>query len=167
MSLDLSRSFEAELDPLAVIEDALEAGGWAHERDDGDAVQCVAPTRWGDMGALFASREEPAAIHFSVTLDVKPQANRKAAIAELIAFMNERLWLGHFDYWSEEGVILFRHALPMLDRDEPTEGEIRSLMAAAIDAADRFVPALNFVIWAGKSPREAIEAALFETEGEA
>ncbi len=167
MSLDLNEIVESVVDPLEPIEHALEAAGWPHERDDDDAIQCVAPTRWGDMGALFAYRREPEAIHFSVTLDVKPQASRRAAIIELISMMNERLWLGHFDYWAEEGVILFRHALPLLGRGEPSEGEIRALTAAAADAADKFVPALNFVIWAGKPPREALEAALFETDGEA
>jgi hypothetical protein len=29
------------------------------------------------------------------------------------------------------------------------------------------VPAFNFLIWAGKSPREAIDAVMFETQGEA
>lgn len=167
MTLDLSREVIADIDPLAIVEETLESVGWAAERDEDEAVQCVAQTRWGDMGALFAWRGEPAAIHFSLTLDVKPQAARRNQILELVALVNERMWLGHFDYWAEEGVILFRHALPMLDRAEPSEGEIRSIMAASADAVERFVPAFNFVIWAGKSPREALEAAMFETEGEA
>ena len=55
----------------------------------------------------------------------------------------------------------------MLDRDEVSPGEARAAIAASISAADRFVPAFNFLIWAGKSPREAIEAVMFETHGEA
>lgn len=153
---------------LDIVEEMLEANGWQHEREDEDeAIQCICPTRWGDMGALFALRREPAAIHFSVTLDVKPQPGKRAAIAELVMLCNERLWLGHFDYWADEGVIIFRHALPMLDREVASVGEIRSLMAAAVDSCERFVPAFNFLIWAGKSPREAIDAVMFETLGEA
>ena len=92
---------------------------------------------------------------------------RRQAIAELVMMANERLWLGHFDYWADEGVIIYRHALPMLDRVEPEAGEVRAVMAAGLDAVNMFVPAFNFAIWAGKSPREALEAALFETAGEA
>jgi hypothetical protein len=40
-------------------------------------------------------------------------------------------------------------------------------MAAAVSATERFVPAFNFLIWAGKSPRDALEAVMFETHGEA
>lgn len=168
MSLSRSEYETSPAEALDIVEDMLEANGWQHERDDeDDAVQCICPTRWGDMGALFALRRDPDAIHFSVTLDVKPQSGRDGHIARLVMLCNERLWLGHFDYWAEEGVIIFRHALPMLDRDVPSAGEIRSLMAAAVDSCERFVPAFNFLIWAGKSPREAIDAVMFDTLGEA
>lgn len=167
MSLNLTTNETYETDPLALIEEIITEAGWHYEREEDDAIQCALPTRWGEMGALFALRFEPAAIHFSVTLDVKPVEAKRSAIALLVMMANERMWLGHFDYWAEDGVLLYRHALPMLDRDEPTEGEIRSLFAAAIDSIDRFVPAFNFVIWAGKTPHEAIDAAMFETHGEA
>ena len=45
--------------------------------------------------------------------------------------------------------------------------DIRAVIAAAVSAADRFMPAFNFLVWAGKSPREAIDAVMFETHGEA
>ncbi|KCZ49477.1 type III secretion system chaperone family protein [Hyphomonas pacifica] len=167
MSLDLSRDEFAAADPLDRVEEALEIAGWQHERDEEGTIQAVAETRWGDMGALFAFRPEPAAIHFSVTLDIKPVAAKRAQLSELIIMANERLWLGHFDYWADEGVVIFRYTFPMTDRDEVSLGEIRSAVAASVSAVDRFVPAFNFLIWAGKSPRESIDAVMFETHGEA
>lgn len=167
MPLDVSPLDLAPADPLERVEEVLEAAGWQYDRDEDGTIQAVAETRWGDMGALFAWRGEPAAIHFSLTLDVKPIDAKQAAIAQLIVMANERLWLGHFDYWSEEGVILYRATFPLLDRAEPSEGEVRATVSAAVSAVDRFVPAFNFLIWAGKTPREAIEAAMFETQGEA
>jgi len=168
MSLSLSETQENEIDALELVESCLTEAGWDFQRDEDDiSLQCIAATRWGDMGALFANRHEPPALHFSITLDVKPNASRRAQIAELVMMANERLWLGHFDYWADEQVIIFRHALPMLDRAEPDAGEVRAVLAAGLDAANMFVPAFNFVIWAGKSPQEAMEAAMFETAGEA
>jgi hypothetical protein len=168
MSLSVDRSQTLEIDALELVESCLTEAGWDFQRDEDDeSLQCIAGSKWGDMGGMFANRAEPPALHFSITLDVKPTETRRLAIAELVMMANERLWLGHFDYWADEGVIIFRHALPMLDRVEPDSGEIRAVMAAGLDAVNMFVPAFNFVIWAGKTPREALEAALFETAGEA
>lgn len=167
MSLDLGRGEEYFVDPLDLVEVVLEAAGWPHERDEEGTLQVVADTRWGDMGALFAYRPEPAALHFSLTLDVKAMAAKRSAIAELVMLANERLWIGHFDFWSDDGVIIYRYTFAMDERDEVSQGEIRSVMAAAVSAADRFMPAFNFLVWAGKSPREAIDAVMFETHGEA
>ena len=167
MSLNLEQNYNMDGDPLDMVEACLEHAGWEHQREDDAAIQCIAQTRWGEMGALIASRREPPALHFTITLDLKPTAARSNAIAKLVLMANERLWLGHFDYWVEDSVLLFRHTLPLLDRVEPEAGEIRAVMAAATDAVNMFVPAFNFVIWAGKTPEEAIDAAMFETDGEA
>ncbi len=167
MALDFMSDIAIDADPLAVIESSLEVAGWPHERDEETAIQCVVPTRWGDMGGLFVWRDNPVAVHFSLTLDIKAQAARAERVSELVMMINERLWLGHFDYWPDEGVILYRHTLPLIGRDEPTEGEVSAVMSAAADAADKFIPAFNFLIWAGKSARESMEGALFETHGEA
>jgi hypothetical protein len=152
---------------LDVVEQTLLAADWACERSDEGAIHCAAATRWGECGGVFAWRDEPAAIHFSLTIDLRAGATRKSAIMELLCRVNERLWLGHFDFWAEDGVAVFRHTIPMLDRVTPEPGEIAAIVAAAMDAVDQFLPAFNFVVWAGKSPLEALDAVLFETIGEA
>jgi hypothetical protein len=152
---------------LDVVEQTLVAADWACERTEEGAIHCAASTRWGECGGLFTWRNEPASLHFSLTVDVRAQQGRKIAINDLVCRINERLWLGHFDYWPDEGVAVFRHTIPMLDRIAPEPGEIAAVIAAALDAADQFLPAFNFVVWAGKSPAEALEAAMFETVGEA
>ncbi|MCF6329010.1 MAG: YbjN domain-containing protein [Henriciella sp.] len=168
MSLTVDNTQLTEDDPMELVESCLAVAGWDFQRDEeDDTLQCIAGSRWGDMGGMFARRREPPALHFSITLDVKPTEARRMQIAELVMMANERLWLGHFDYWADEGVIIYRHALPMLDRSEPEAGEVRAVMAAGLDAVNMFVPAFNFVIWAGKTPTEAMEAAMFETKGEA
>ena len=167
MGPELALQHSEDHDVFETIEQVLEGFGWHYERDGYDTMQCILPTRWGEMGCMFASRLEPVAMHYSLTLDVKPQEAKKTLIRELILLMNERLWLGHFDYWQEDQVIIFRHTLPLLGRLSVTPGEVQSLMQAALDAAERFIPAFNFVVWAGKSPAEALEAVMFETDGEA
>jgi hypothetical protein len=152
---------------LDVVEHTLLAADWVVERGEDGSIQCAASTRWGECGGLFTWRDEPPSLHFSLTLDLRAPNARKGAISDLLRLVNERLWLGHFDYWNDEGVAVFRHTIPMLDRAAPEPGEIAAIVAAALDAAEQFLPVFNFVVWAGKSPEEAIQSVLFETVGEA
>ena len=41
------------------------------------------------------------------------------------------------------------------------------LIESAIDECERFYPVFQFVLWGGKSPKDALAAALIETQGEA
>ena len=95
-----------------------------------------------------------------------PDAKRKAAY-ELLALVNEQLWLGHFDIWSNGGVLLYRHGLAL-----GADGLLSLPMAqlaveSAVAECDRFYPAFQFVLWGDKKPKEALEAALVDAAGEA
>jgi hypothetical protein len=152
---------------LDVVEQTLLGADWACERSEEGVIHCAAVTKWGEFGGMFVWRDEPASLHFSLTLDLRAPNARQSAIADLLRRINERLWLGHFDYWNDDGVAVFRHTIPMLDRVAPDPGEIAAILAAALDAADQFLPAFNFVVWAGQSPADAMAAVVFETAGEA
>jgi hypothetical protein len=48
-----------------------------------------------------------------------------------------------------------------------TTDQAETVIETAIDECERFYPVFQFVLWAGKTPQEAIAAALIETAGEA
>jgi hypothetical protein len=48
-----------------------------------------------------------------------------------------------------------------------SNAQCAEMLAGAIHACERYYPALQFVIWAGKTAAEAMTAAMFDTEGEA
>ena len=54
-----------------------------------------------------------------------------------------------------------------ISQDTALPAGLQAAMTAALDAADQFLPAFNFVVWAGKTPEEAVSAVVFETHGEA
>ena len=45
--------------------------------------------------------------------------------------------------------------------------QCEAVLGTALDSCERYFPAFQFVIWAGKTAREAMDAAMFETVGEA
>ena len=95
-----------------------------------------------------------------------PEA-RRGEIYRLLAMVNEQLWLGHFDLWSEEGLVMYRDGLVLSGGAEASGRQCEALLENAVSAAERYYPAFQFVIWAGKTAREAMDATLFETAGEA
>jgi hypothetical protein len=84
-----------------------------------------------------------------------------------VSMVNEQMWIGHFDFWSKDGLIMFRQALLLAGVRTPSDGQCETLLATAVDACERYYPAFQYVTWAGKTAREALAATLFETSGEA
>ena len=50
---------------------------------------------------------------------------------------------------------------------EASRSQCEVLLSSALDACERYYQAFQFVVWAGKGAREAIDAAMFDTAGEA
>ena len=95
-----------------------------------------------------------------------PDAKRKQA-QELVARVNEQMWLGHFDIWSNGGVVLYRNGTMLGDEGLLSLSQAQALVEIAVDECDRFYPAFQFVLWGDKSPVEALDAAMVDAAGEA
>lgn len=168
MDLYLDDEIETSGDPLETVEAIIGADDrFSCERaEDGDlhfSFKCSS----GETVGYFSYRGELPALLFTLGFDIQaPQSRRHEAI-RLASLVNENLWLGHFDVWSDDGTIIFRHAMPMIGRDSISVGEVQAMLAAALDAAERFQPAFHFLILGGLSAEDASSAALFETVGEA
>jgi hypothetical protein len=48
-----------------------------------------------------------------------------------------------------------------------TSAQCETMLVSAIHACERYYPAFQFVVWAGKTAAQAMSAAMFETAGEA
>jgi len=105
-------------------------------------------------------------MHIACAFDFKVPDQRLAEVYRLVALINEQLWLGHFDLWTMEGLIMFRHGL-MLNGAVATPPQCEALLHAGLQACERYFQAFQFVVWAGKDSRTALAGAMFETEGEA
>jgi hypothetical protein len=60
------------------------------------------------------------------------------------------LWVGHFDMWTQDGMIMYRHALVLPAASRSTAAQCEALLDAALDTCERYFPAFQFVVWAGK-----------------
>jgi hypothetical protein len=168
MDLFLDDEVEQSLDPMDTVEAVLASDDrFSSERaEDGDvhfSFKCSS----GETVGYFSYRQELPALLFTLGFDLQAPVSRRDEAIKLAGAINENLWLGHFDVWSDDGTIIFRHAMPMIGRDEISVGEVQAMLAAALDAAERFQPAFHFLILAGMPAVDAAQAAMFETCGEA
>jgi hypothetical protein len=148
--------------PLDVVERLAALRDWIFDRAETDEMSVSVSARWTDYHIAFTWIEDVEAVHVACAFDLKVPARRRAE-----GLVNEQLWVGHFDLWSGENVVMFRHALLLAGGAEPTQGQCEMMLKAAVDACERYFQAFQFVLWAGKSAREALDSVLFETEGEA
>lgn len=162
--------YQAELDdghPIDLVAHVMDSIQWNHQRVGDDELAVEVAGRWCDYRLFFAWHREAAAIHFSLALDMRVPKAKWGEIGELLALINEKLWLGHFDLWSDDGLPMFRYALLLRDTSGPSAAQIEELVNIAISESDRFYPAFQFVIWGGKSAGEAVACALIDPAGEA
>jgi hypothetical protein len=153
--------------PLDVVERIASVNDWTFERAGDDEINILIKGRWNDYQVSFTWMGELEALHLACAFDMKVAERRRAEVQQLIAHMNEQMWIGHFDLWPEDGLVMFRHALVLAGGIEATDEQCKAVLGTAIDTCERYFPAFQFVLWAGKSAREALDAAMFETAGEA
>ena len=153
--------------PLAVIEDIAASNDLAFERSGDDEVTIISKGQWTDYQIAFTWMHEIESLHLACAFDMTVPEGRRAEVQRLIAAINEQLWLGHFDVWTATGSIMYRHGLALPGGMTALPSQCEVMMANAHQACERYYPALQFVIWAGKSADEAMTAAMFDTAGEA
>ena len=151
--------------PLEMIEQIVAAHDWPFDRSNDEELSVAVAGAFCEFHLCFAWRHEHQALQLSCAFDSRVPEAKRTQIYTLLGMINENLWLGHFDLWSEEGLVLFRYAL--LAGNDLGADRCEDMIDVAIAECERFYPALQFVLWGGKTPREAVEAAMFDTVGEA
>ena len=153
--------------PLDVVESIAEVNEWMFDRRSDQEMAVQAPGTWCDYSLFFAWNDDIEAMHFTCAFDMRVPPARRGPLYELLAVVNEKLWLGHFGFWEDKGLPLFRHAVPMRGADGLSLGQMEDLVDNALFECERFYPAFQYVLWGGKSAADAVSAAMVETVGEA
>ena len=166
MSL-LEIAIDSRNNPLEVVEDVASLNAWSFERAGEDEITIVAGGTWTDYQLSFTWMNEIEALHLACAFEMKIPDARKAEVQRLIALINEQMWIGHFDLWHATGTIMFRQSLVLAGGSSASTAQCEAILSAALDSCERYYPAFQFVVWAGKTAQQAVDAAMFDTAGEA
>jgi hypothetical protein len=153
--------------PIDVVEQVAASHEWSFSRAGEDEVTILVSGRWSDYQASFTWMAEIEALHIGCAFACKVPPNRRAEMIELVCLINEQLWVGHFDVWVADGIIMFRHALVLSGGGTASDVQCEAMLGMALDACERHYQAFQFVLWAGRTPQEAMQSINFETSGEA
>lgn len=160
-------SATAAANPIDLLEDVIAGYDWAFERFGEDELLVSYSGQWSDYTLHFTWRDDISALHLGCAIDTRIPDGRVCAIHELLAVVNGKMWLGHFDLATDRGLPVFRQTVLLRGGQGVTVEQLEDLIEIAIGECERFYPAFQYVAWAGKRPEEAVEASLIETVGEA
>lgn len=163
----VGRHLDFSVNPLDVLEELVSANDWTFNRHSDSELMAIVSGRWCAYHMHFILQRDMNAMFFSCQLDLRVPDTKKAAVYELLALVNENLWLGHFDFGSEEGAPMYRHTLPLRGAPGLSVEQLEDLVDVAVVECERFYPALQLVVWGGRSVADALAVARMDTVGEA
>lgn len=160
--------YEVEEDaaPLDLLVALFEARGWPCESTATEMSGEIQGS-WTKYQLRGIWRPEDMVLQILCLPDIRIAKDKLTPAYELVSLINEQMWLGHFEIWSNGGVLLYRNATILGDDGMLSLGQAQALVEIAVDECDRFYPAFQFVLWGGRTPSEALEAAMVDAVGEA
>lgn len=153
--------------PLDLAEQLVSDRDWLFDRPMDEELVAEVQSAWCNFRVWFSWQPDLNGLVFSCAYDQKIPEKQRAKIYPLLAAVNERLWLGHFDMGSEDGMVMFRHALLLRGGQGATAEQMEDLIDIALTECNRFYPAFQSVLWGGNTVEEALEIAMLDTVGEA
>ena len=100
---------------------------WSFERAGDDEITILVTGKWTDYQVSFTWMFDIEALHLACAFELKVPDRRRAEVQQLISLINEQMWVGHFDLWVQDGLVMYRHAL---------------VLAGGVDASSRQCEAL-------------------------
>ena len=167
MAIATAEQTSPQSNPLDILEELVAANEWRFDRSSDEEMVVELTGRWCDYRMLFAWHEDLSAVYFSCLFDLRIPVRKRTAALELLALVNERLWLGHFELGSEDLLPIYRHTVLLRGAESRSVEQLEELVDIALTECERFYPAFQFMLWGGHTPQAALDAAMLETVGEA
>ena len=155
------------LNPIDIVEDVIHGKKWSFSRSDDYELVAEIASQWCQYRLYFTWSEQIRAISFTVTFDIKfPQSKYRSA-HELLALINEKLWIGHFDITKKNGIPAYRHTVLSLPENEMLQHQLEDLVDIAIYECEKYYPAFQLVLFDDSLPSNALSVSTFDTIGSA
>ncbi len=153
--------------PIDLVENIFSSRSFELERRGANEVVIEVQGKWNNMLLFFAWEASMNCLHLSCLMDIETKIEDRSKIFELLALINEELWVGHFSYWTEQNTPVFKHSLFLNNEDDFFEEKIEQMIDIAIKECERMYPVFKVVLTKGMDPKQALYPMLMETVGQA
>ena len=153
--------------PVDMLSALFEARGWPITNLSPEEMSGEIQGSWTNYQLRAIWRRDDNVLQLLCLPEVRVGKDRRTPACELLALVNEQLWLGHFDIWSSGDMLVYRNAAMLGDDGLLSLDQAQAIVETAVEECDRFYPAFQFVLWGDKSPHDALDCALIDAAGQA
>ena len=164
--MELAKNLAPEYNPIDVVENIFSSRSFELERRSINEVVVEVQGKWNNMLLFFAWEANMQCMHLSCLMDIETKIEDRSKIFELLALVNEELWVGHFSYWTEQNIPVFKHSV-ILNDGEDSESKISQIIDSAIKECERMYPIFKVVLTKGMDPKQALYPMMMATVGQA
>lgn len=164
--MELAKNLAPEYNPIDVVENIFSSRSFELERRSINEVVVEVQGKWNNMLLFFAWEANMQCMHLSCLMDIETKIEDRSKIFELLALVNEELWVGHFSYWTEQNIPVFKHSV-ILNDGENIESKISQIIDIAIKECERMYPIFKVVLTKGMDPKQALYPMMMTTIGQA
>jgi hypothetical protein len=154
-------------DPLKLAAGIADQSLWVWERLRSDELVIDIPGHWGEYRFHLCWQAESNLFYLACFLDLKIPELLPTSIYELLALINRRLWMGHFDLVENQWIV-FRYALPLQGgKSKDLVLQIEELIDTIIGECETYYPVFGTLLIHNTLPHDALQMGLIDTVGEA
>lgn len=165
--MEPAQNLALSYNPIDVVENIFASRSFELERRSLNEVVVEVQGKWNNMLLFFAWEATMQCMHISCLMDIETKIEDRSKIFELLALVNEELWVGHFSYWTEQNIPVFKHSVLLKDDEDLFEDQISRLIDIAIKECERMYPIFKVVLTKGMDPRQALYPMMMTTLGQA
>lgn len=158
---------EDDIHPIDIVEHLAEFHDWDFDRIGDDQIAMAVEGQWRTYSITLAWSGYDETLRLVCTFEMDPPEDQIGGLYELLNAMNDQCWAGAFTYWAEQKLMVYRYGLVLAGGQVASPDQIDTMINAAVLSAERYYPAIQLLVWGGRTPRQAMQAAIAEAYGRA
>ncbi len=156
-----------EIHPIDIVENLAEHRAWDFDRIAEDQIAMAVEAQWRTYSLTLAWSGFDETLRMVCTFEMEPPQEALPGLYELLNHINDQCWAGAFTYWEEQKLMVYRYGLVLAGEQIASPAQIDTMINAAVLSAERYYPALQLLVWGGRTPKDALQVAIAEAYGRA